>query len=115
MEYWHDPDGGLVPAGKPGELAAGFYHPGADKPELVSVETREEADAKFLEFVNSSDSMRVVLIGGPHDGRPSAVAFIVRCEGGTNWTVIKETEGMKQEFPSGRLDIPDLQFDRSTT
>lgn len=114
MKHWHDRDGSLVPAGEPGEIAVGFYHPEGGAPELFAVETREEADAEFLKLVNSPKTMKVVLIGGPHDGRPSAVVFIVRCEGGTNWTVIKETEGMRQEFPFGRLDIPDLEFDYSS-
>lgn len=113
MKLWLAPDGKQYPAGRQGELAVGYYREGEEVPELVSVLTREESDRRFHEFLKSPEPMHVVLQEGPNEGRRSAVVFVVHCDGGTNWTVIKETEGTRQEFPNGRLPLPDLEYDES--
>jgi hypothetical protein len=113
MKQWLGLDGRRYPAGVKGELAVGYYREGEDVPDLVATANRDEAEARFAEFLKSPEPMRVVLNEGPHAGRPSAVVFIVRCDGGTNWTIIKETEGTRQEYPLGRLNMPDLEYDES--
>jgi hypothetical protein len=113
MKQWLSHDGKHYPAGRRGELAVGYYRDGEELPELVSVSTREAAEKHFQEFLKSAEPMHVVLDEGPNEGRRSAVVFVVRCDGGTNWTVIKETEGTKQEFPNGRLPMPDLEYDEA--
>ncbi len=114
MEQWEDLKGSqLYPAGTEGELAVGYYREREDLPDLFPASDRSEADAMFAEFLGSDLPVRVLLEDGPHAGRRSPVLFIVRCAGGTNWFIIKETEGAKQEVPSGRLDLPDLKCDFS--
>ena len=119
MKEWQGEDGRLYPAGTKGELAVGYYREGDDLPALFPAATREEADAMFADFLKAEMPMRVILESGPHEGRRSPVVFIVRCDGGenwdegTNWLVIKETEGTRQEIPDGRLDIPDLKLNWS--
>jgi len=108
MEYWPDHNGQLYPAGTRGELAVGYYLAGKDTPELIPVATMEEARSRFAEITKGDDPMRVVLTSGEHAGRRSAVAFIVRCDHGTNWNTIAVTSGMAQEFPESRLEIPDV-------
>ena len=91
--------GDPYPAGEKGDLAVGHYKQNGAAWVLEPVDTKEEADARLRAVVQQKDVLRVVLDSGPHQGRPSAVAWVARCNGGQDWTIIEETEGMKQHEP----------------
>ena len=91
--------GDPYPAGEAGELAVGHYTHNGGAWVLEPVENRKQAEARFRAVVAQEDVLRVVLDSGPNHGRPSAVAWIARCNGGADWTIIEETEGMKQYEP----------------
>ena len=91
--------GDPYPAGEAGDLAVGHYKPNGAAWMLETVDNRKQADVKFRAVVAQADVLRVVLESGPNHGRPSAVAWVARCNGGDDWTILEETEGMRQHEP----------------
>lgn len=93
------PNGEDYPKGEPGDLAVGYYKSSGAAWALIPVKTRHQADAKLREVLEYPDILHVVLESGQHQGRGSAVAWIARCDSGVDWTILEETEGMKQYRP----------------
>ena len=91
--------GDPYPSGATGDLAVGHYTRTGGSWRLVPVESRAEAEAAFREILRGGDVLHVMLEGGPHEGRSSAVAWIARCNGGDDWSILEETEGMRQYRP----------------
>lgn len=91
--------GDPYPAGETGDLAVAHYKHNGAAWVLEPVDNRKRAEARFREILGEKDVLRVVLESGHNQGRPSAVAWIARCNGGRDWTIIEETEGMRQFEP----------------
>lgn len=91
--------GDPYPAGEAGDLAVGHYKHNGAAWVLEMVASRKQAEARFREILGRDDVLRVVLESGHNQGRPSVVAWIARCNGGRDWAIIEETEGMRQFEP----------------
>jgi hypothetical protein len=91
--------GDPYPAGDAGDLAVGHYKHNGAAWVLETVSNRKQAETRFREVLAREDVLRVVLESGHNRGRPSAVAWVARCNGGDDWTIIEETEGMRQFEP----------------
>jgi hypothetical protein len=87
------------PAGKAGDLAVGHYKHNGAAWVFEAMSNRKQAEARFRQILSEKDVLRVVLENGHNRGRPSAVAWVARCNGGDDWTIIEETEGMRQFEP----------------
>lgn len=93
------PAGEPYPAGERGEFAVGHYTRSGGTWRLLPVGSRHQAEKLFREILGHDDVLHVVLQTGPHQGRSSAVAWVARCNGGEDWTIIEETEGMREYRP----------------
>ena len=87
------------PMGEAGDLAVGHYKHNGAAWVFEPVSNRKLAEARFRQVLAQQDVLRVVLEAGHNRGRPSAVAWIARCNSGDDWTIIEETEGMRQYEP----------------
>ena len=92
-------EGDSYPEGESGDLAVGYYTRAGGSWRLIPVESRAEAEEKFRAVIGQPDVLRVVLADGPHAGRSSAVTWIARCNGGEDWSILEETEGMRTHRP----------------
>jgi len=88
------------PEAAAGDLAVGYYTKTGGSWRLIPVDSRPEAEARFREILTHEDVLHVVLAEGPHNGRSSAVAWVARCNGGSDWSILEETEGMREYRPN---------------
>jgi hypothetical protein len=76
------------PPGEVGELAVCFVLKSETMLSFERVPDRSIAEEIFREALSADDVHKVLV-----DGRPSAVAWIARCNGEDDWVRIKPTQG----------------------